>query len=57
MAEETKDDLNQTTPSGRDKENPPSTQPSGDSATEEISNSEDVAQDERINDRFQATDN
>jgi hypothetical protein len=60
MAEQPRDDYNPTTPSGEDEKNPPSMQPRGDATTEEIGNSEAVEaveEDERINDRFQATDN
>ena len=59
MADQSRDDLNQTPPSVQDEKNPSSEQP-GSRTTEEISNKEDVdeaMEDENINDRFQATDN
>lgn len=57
MADISKDDLNRTAPSVQDEKNVPSEEPREDTATEEIRNSEDVLEDEQINDRFQATDN
>jgi hypothetical protein len=57
MAERSKDDLNETPPSREGDKNPPSAQPKGGATTEEIGKKEDVIEDERINDRFQATDN
>jgi hypothetical protein len=59
MADRSRDDLNQTPPSVQDEENRSSEQP-GSRTTEEIINKEDVEEaleDEKINDRFQATDN
>ena len=57
MAEEKRDDLSPTTPSGRDEKDPPNVTPKGDTGTENIKNTEAVQEDELINDRFQATDN
>jgi hypothetical protein len=59
MADRSRDDLNQTPPSVQDEENRSSEQP-GSRTTEEITDKEDVEEameDEKINDRFQATDN
>ena len=57
MADQSKDDLSRTTPSFQDEKNPPSMPPERDPAAEQTENREEIVEDERINDRFEATDN
>jgi hypothetical protein len=57
MADRSRDDLSPATPSSQDEKHVPSRPPERDTAEKPIENREKIEEDERLNDRFQATDN